>query len=64
MFGSMLHSRHNEIYWGTSGAIPHILPAYLSNAFTCVQYRMCYICPGPIFQCEFNHDVSLVIGLT
>ena len=35
--------------------------AYLGNSFTCVQYRMCYTCPGPIFWCEFNCDV---IGLT
>ena len=39
------------------------IPAYLGNSFTCVQYRMCYICPGPIFQCEFNCDVNLVIRL-
>jgi hypothetical protein len=45
---------------GTSGTIPNILPAYFGNAFTCIQYRMCYICPGAVFQC----DVNLVIGLT
>jgi len=25
---------------------------------------MCCTCPGPILQCEFSHDVNLVIGLT
>ena len=25
---------------------------------------MYYTCPGPIFQCEFNCDVNLVIRLT
>ena len=25
---------------------------------------MYYICPGPVFQCEFNCDVYFVIGLT
>ena len=40
------------------------IPAYLGNSFTYVQYRMCYTCPGPIFQCEFNCDVNLVIRLT
>ena len=40
------------------------IPAYLGNSFTCVQYRMCYTCPGPIFWCEFNYDVNLVIRLT
>ena len=39
-------------------------PAYLGNSFTCIQYRMCYTCPGPFFQCEFNCDVNLVIELT
>ena len=48
----------------TSGTIPYILPAYLGNSFTCVQYRMCYTCLGPVFWCEFNHDINLVIGLT
>jgi hypothetical protein len=47
-----------------SGTIPYILLAYLGNAFTHIQYRMCYICPGPIFQHEFNRDVNWVIGLT
>ena len=47
-----------------SGTIPYILPAYLGNSFTCVQYRMCYTCPGPVFWCEFNCDINLVIGLT
>jgi hypothetical protein len=55
-FGSVFHSRHYGVYWG--------LPAYLGNAFTHIQYRMSYICPGPIFQLEFNCDVNLVIGLT
>ena len=40
------------------------IPAYLGNSFTCVQYRMHYTCPGPIFQCQFNFDVNLVIELT
>ena len=39
--------------------IPH-----LDNSFTCVQYKMCYTWPKPIFQCEFNCDVNLVIRLT
>ena len=38
--------------------------AYFGNSFTCVQYRMCYTCPGPIFWCEFNCDDNLVIRLT
>ena len=38
--------------------------AYLGNSFTCVQYRMCYTCPRPVFRCEFNCDVNLVIRLT
>ena len=25
-------------------------PAYLGNSFTCIQYRMCYTCPGPFFN--------------
>ena len=40
------------------------IPAYLGNSFTCVQYMMVYTCPGPIFQCEFNWNVNLVIRLT
>ena len=40
------------------------IPAYLGNSFTCVQYRMCYIRSRPIFQCEINCDVNLVIRLT
>ena len=64
MFGGTFHSGHYGIYWGTSGMIPYILPAYLDNSFTCVQYRMYYTCPGPIFQCEFNCDGILVIELT
>ena len=62
-FGSAFHSGPHGIYWGTSGIwIPYILPAYLDNSLTCIQYS--YICLGPIFQCEFNHDVNLVIRLT
>ena len=64
MFGGAFHSRHYGIYWGMSGTTPYTLPAYLGNAFTHVQYRMCYICLGTVFQCEFNHDVNLVIELT
>ena len=36
---------------------------YLGNSFTYVQYKTCYTCPRPIFWCEFNCDVNLVIGL-
>ena len=64
MFGSTFHSGHYGVYWGTSHTIPYILPAYLGNTFTHVQYRMCYICPGPVFRHKFSGDVSLVIGLT
>ena len=53
-----------RIYWGASGTIPYIPPSYFGNTFTCFQYGMCYICPGPVFQCEFNFDVDLVIRLT
>ena len=38
--------------------------ADLGKAFTLKGYRKCYICPEPDFQCEFNGDVRLVIGLT
>jgi hypothetical protein len=48
-FDSAFYSGHFGVYWGTSGTIPYILPAYLGNAFTHVQYKMCYICPGPVF---------------
>ena len=41
----------------------NILPAYLSNTLTCIQYRMYYIYPVPGFQCEFNCDVCFVFGL-
>jgi hypothetical protein len=43
--------------------IPYISPAYLGNSFTCIQYRTCYMCSGPIFRCEFNRDVNLVTRL-
>ena len=60
-------SRWTRTLFYTSLELPiwadHI-PAYLGNSFRCVQYRMCYTCPGPIFQCEFNCDVHLVIRLT
>ena len=36
----------------------------MGKSFTNVQYRMCYTHLGPIFQCEFNHDINLMIGLT
>ena len=65
---SLVHSsRWTRSLFYTSLELPiwadHI-PAYLGNSFTCVQYRMYYTCPGPIFQCEFNCDVNLVIRLT
>ena len=63
----ILSSRWTRSLFYTSLELPiwadHI-PAYLGNSFTCAQYRMCYTCPGPIFRCEFNRDVNLVIRLT
>ena len=38
--------------------------AYLGNVFAFIQYRTYGICPGPVFRCEFNGGVRLVIGLT
>ena len=38
--------------------------AYLGKTFKSKGYRTCYICPGPVFQCEFNGNVHFVIGLT
>ena len=66
---SLVHSSRwtRSLFSNTSLELPiwadHI-PAYLGNSFTCVQYRMCYTCPGPIFQCKCNCDVNLVIRLT
>src|ERR1700676_3921187 len=38
--------------------------AYLGNVFKPKGYETCYICPGPVFQCEFNGNVHFIIGLT
>jgi hypothetical protein len=38
--------------------------AYLGKPFTLKAYGTFYICPGPVFQYEFNGDVCLVIRLT
>ena len=38
--------------------------AYLGNVFKPIGYRTCYICPGPVFQCEFNGNVHSMIRLT
>ena len=38
--------------------------AYLGNAFKPIGYRTCYICPGPVFRCEFNGNVCFMIRLT
>jgi len=37
--------------------------AYLGNVFKSKGYRTCYICPGLVFQCEFNGDVCFMIRL-
>ena len=38
--------------------------AQLGNIFTFIQYGTYDICPGPVFQCEFNCGVHFVIRLT
>jgi len=38
--------------------------AYLGNVFKPKGYGTCYICPGPVFRCEFNGDVHFTIRLT
>jgi len=38
--------------------------AYLGKAFKPKGYRACYICPGLVFQCEFNSDVHFMARLT
>jgi hypothetical protein len=39
----------------------HCFGVYL-NSYCIVQ--MYYICPRPVFQCKFNCDIYLLIGLT
>jgi hypothetical protein len=46
----MVDITHSILFW-----------VYLNNYCTT---WMCYICPGPVFQCEFNCDVNLGFGLT
>ena len=57
-----LHDGGHDI---PSKLVPYMSPVtYLGNAFKLKGCRTCYICPGPVFRCEFNGDVRFTIRLT
>jgi len=55
-------------HWGhdiSSKLVLYMSPVpYLGNVFKPKGYGTCYICPGLVFQCEFNGDVRFTIRLT